>query len=117
MDITKLAKKPKVTRLEITEQDIIDKYKEPIVFYMLDELDLSTYFEFYKLQHNQESALLNDLLRRLILKEDGTPALAQDEIFPVDIILAVLVRINDFLGKKQPEVAKEATSETGNSPN
>lgn len=109
MDINKLAKKPQLTRLEITEADIIEKYKEPIVFYMLDELDLSTYFEFYRLQHNQESELLNQLLRKLILKEDGTPALADDEIFPVDIILAVLVRINAFLGKTQPEVVETVT--------
>lgn len=99
MDISKFAKKPQLTKIEISEKDIVEAYGDVITFYIIDEMDVTTYFNFYKLQQSQDSELLNSLLRKLILKEDGTPAMAQDEVLPVTLTLAVLMAINDFLGK------------------
>lgn len=111
MDITKLAKKPKLEKLDITDADIVETYGEPITFYMIDQMDISTYFSFYKLQQSENGDLLNELLRKLILKEDGSPALADGEVFPVNITLAILVRINDFLGKSEAQTT--SIQETG----
>jgi hypothetical protein len=99
MDISKLTKKPQLTKIEISDKDIVDQYGDTVSFWIIDEMDISTYFNFYKLQQSQESNQLNELLRSLILKEDGMPAIASDEILPVNLTLAVLVAINDFLGK------------------
>jgi hypothetical protein len=99
MDISKLTKKPQLTKIEISDKDIVDQYGDIVSFWIIDEMDISTYFNFYKLQQSQESNQLNELLRSLILKEDGMPAIASDEILPVNLTLAVLVAINDFLGK------------------
>jgi hypothetical protein len=99
MDISKLTKKPQLTKIEISDKDIVDQYGDIVSFWIIDEMDISTYFNFYKLQQSQDSNQLNELLRTLILKEDGTPAIASDEILPVNLTLAVLVAINDFLGK------------------
>ena len=114
MDITKLTKKPQLTKIEISDVDIVETYGEPIIFWMIDEMDIATYFNFYKLQQNQDSELLNDLLRKIILKEDGTPAIAKDEVLPINITLAVLVAINDFLGKSS---TKQAAALTGGEQN
>lgn len=103
MDITKLAKKPQLVKLDITDDDIVTSYGDTITFYMIDQMDISTYFNFYRLQQNENGDLLNELLRKLILKEDGEPALGEDEVFPVDLILAILVRINEFLGKSNAQ--------------
>jgi hypothetical protein len=107
MDISKLAKKPKLVKLDISDSDIVEKFGEEISFYIVDQMGVSTYFDFYKLQQTQDNELLNELLRKLILKEDGTSALAPDEVFPVSLTLAVLMRINDFLAEPetQPQTA------------
>lgn len=110
MDISKLSKKPQLTKLEISDEDIVKEYGEPISFWILDEMDVSTYFNFYKFQQSQDSELLNGLLRKIILKENGKPAIADNEILPVTLTLAVLVKINEFLGKSK---TKEAVQETG----
>jgi hypothetical protein len=114
MDISTLAKKPQLTKIVIADQDLVSKYGEEISFWILDEMDVKTYFDFYKFQQSQDSELLNSLLRKLILKEDGAPAIAVDQMLPVDLTLAVLVEINNFLGKSdtQPKAAK-SESETG----
>jgi hypothetical protein len=111
MDIAKLAKKPRLEKLEITDADIVKTYGDTITFYMMDQMDISTYFNFYKLQQNESSELLNELLRKLILNQEGKPVLAEDEVFPVNITLAILVRINDFLGKSEAQTT--SIQETG----
>jgi hypothetical protein len=109
MDITQLAKIPKLVKIELSDKDLVDKYGEVITFWMIDELGVDTYFKFYRLQQEQKTDELNSLLRDLIRKEDGTPALSQDEVLPVDIVLAVLVGVNDFLGKSKPKTSKKVT--------
>lgn len=111
-NISEFAKKPKLEKLEINDAELIENYGgEPISFCIMDEMDISTYFNFYRLQQSEDGNLLNELLRKLILKEDGKPALGPDEVFPVDITLAILVRINDFLGKSKPKTSTPATGE------
>jgi len=111
MDISKFAKKPQLAKVEISDKDIVDTYGDTVTFWIIDEMDIATYFNFYKLQQNQDSENLNELLRKIILKEDGTPALSNDEVFPIDLTLAVLVAINDFLGKQKPKLPEVTTGE------
>jgi hypothetical protein len=113
MDISTLAKIPKLAKVEITDADIVDRYGEVITFWMIDELGIDTYFKFYRLQQEQKTEELNDLLRTLIRKEDGSPALGKEEVLPIDLVLAVLVGVNDFLGKLKP---KKLENKTGNLP-
>lgn len=114
MDIAGLAKKPKLTKIEINDSDIVERYGEAITFWMIDQMGIDTYFSFYRLQQEQRADELNALIRKIILKEDGTPSIQDDEVLPVDLTLAVLVAINDFLGKSKPQ---PSTAETGDSLN
>ena len=110
MDISKFAKKPQLTKIVLDDPEVIEQYGESIDFHMLDQMTISTYFEFYRLQQEENSDKLNDLLRKIVLKEDGTPAITEEEILPVDLTLTLLVKINEFLGKLK---AKASTPTTG----
>lgn len=110
MDISKLKKKPKLEKLVINDEKIIETYGEEVTFYMIDYIDISTYFKFYKVQQDEDGSLLNQLLQKLILKEDGTPSLDEGEVFPTDLTLAILEKINDFLGKS---THNQSTQESG----
>lgn len=115
MDISKLAKKPELIKLTISEQDIIERFGEPITFYIKDQFGITDYFNFYKLQKQENDELLNELLRRIILKEDGSPAINDGETLPVSVTLAILMNISDFLGKSDTKAT--STQETGTQPN
>lgn len=110
MNIDKLKKKPKLTKLTIDDADIVEEYGESIDFWMYDTVDINTYFDFYRVQQERNGEELNALLRRLILKQDGKPVIADDEMLPVDISLGALMKINEFLGKSK---TKSSTQETG----
>jgi hypothetical protein len=107
MDIANLAKKPELVKLEITDADIVKEFGEVVTFWMMDHIDVATYFNFYKFQQTQDSDLLMELLRKLILKEDGLPSISKEQVLPVSLTLAVLVRINDFLGKSDTKTTEK----------
>ena len=112
MDISNCAKIPQLVELEISDTDIVKEYGESIKFWMLDHIDVSTYFNFYKFQQTQDSDLLMELLRKILLKADGKPAMGTDQVLPVNLTLAVLVRINDFLGKPATKTTEEKIGST-----
>lgn len=111
MDISKFAKKPELVKMIIDDAEIVKDYGDSVTFYIYDNVDISTYFDFYKVQQEQDGVKLQELMRKIILKEDGKPALAADEMLPMDLTLAALVKINENLGKSK---AKLLTQETGN---
>jgi hypothetical protein len=110
MDISKFAKKPELIKVVCDQPEIIEEFGEAVEFWMLDNVDINTYFDFYKLQQNGEGDKLNKLMRRMILNEQGQPVLKEDEMFPIALTLAALVKIGDNLGKSK---TKPLTPETG----
>jgi hypothetical protein len=107
MDISKLAAKPALLEIKLDEQDIVDTYGEEITFWMKDHLDLATYFDFYKFQKENSSEQLMATLRKIILNAEGQQAIADDCILPVDITLAVMMKVNDNLGKSKARLSKK----------
>lgn len=107
MDIRQTVKKPQLIQLAVDSEDIVAQYGEPVVFHMVDYLDLGTYFEFYKLQQAENANKLIDILRRIVLDSQGQPVIAEDEILPIDLSLAILYKINDHLGKLNAKVSTD----------
>lgn len=94
----------------INDADIIETYGEEVKFYMKDHLDLDTYFDFYRYQQESSSEQLMSTLRKIILKQDGSKAIADEEVLPLDLTLAVLVKVNENLGKSG---TKKSENQTG----
>jgi hypothetical protein len=107
MNITNFVKKPQLIEMSIDDADIVEAYNEPVKFWMRDHLDLDTYFDFYRYQKESTSDALMGTLRKIILKEDGTPAVAEDEVLPLDLTLAVLVKVNEQLGKSKTKKSEK----------
>jgi len=101
MDIKQFARKPQLIQVELDSEDIVKEYGEPIKFWMLDYVDISTYFDFFKSQGEGGGEQLNTLLRKIILNAEGHPSLGEDEALPIDISVAALTKINETLGKSK----------------
>ena len=105
MDIKKLVQKPKLIQLEVDTKEVLETVGEPVVFWMKEHLDLGTYFDFYKFQQDQNLNQLTEIIRRVVLDSEGNPAIAEDEILPVEITLGILFKINDYVGKPKAKVS------------
>ncbi len=107
MTIAKFATKPKLEQLKIDTPEIVENYGEEITFWMKDHLDLQTYFDFYKFQRESNGDELMNVLRKIILTEEGKPALQSDDVLPVDLTLEVMFKINENLGKSKTKLSKK----------
>lgn len=110
--LTEFAKKPQLIEIVLDDADIVEEFGEPVVFYIKDYVDITTYFDFYKAQA-EERHRLNEVLNRLVLDKDGNPMLQPDEVLPLNLSVSVLAKINDNMGKSK---TKPSMKETGNQP-
>jgi len=110
MLISEVAKKPTLIRMDLDDPKIVETYGDTITFYMYDNIDLNTYFNFFKVQQDEDGTELNKLIRKIVLNESGQPVLKEDDMLPVDICFAALVKINENLGKSK---AMSSTVVTG----
>jgi predicted Zn-dependent protease len=99
MNIKELASKPQLIQVNIDEPTIVEKYGDVITFYTYDVVSLSTYFEFYDARSEGQMNNLEKMIRKLVLSEDGNPAIGEDEDLPIDIATEVVKKIGEVLGK------------------
>lgn len=112
-NIGNFTKPPELLEIVLDGEDIVHEYGEPIVFWMKDFVDITTYFNFYRAQSEGNSGVLDDILRTLILDKNGKPAIKEGHALPVDIAVGALSKINENLGKLK---TKPSTSTIGNQP-
>lgn len=110
-EIFEFAKKPELIKIQIDAEDIIESYGSTVTFWIYDSVDITTYFDFFKSQADNDGNKLNELMRKLIRNEKGEICIPEGHILPVDLAIASLTAINDKLGKSK---TKLSTQETGN---
>lgn len=113
MDIKDLARKPQLIEIILDDADLVASYGEPITFWMMDYVDLTTYFDFFRVQHEKSGDELAKLLSKLVLNSAGEPVLNEGDQLPIDITVSLLVKINETLGKSKP---KSSTNTVGAQP-
>jgi hypothetical protein len=111
MNIGNFAKKPELIKIDITDPDIVTNYNGEVSFWLYDSVDINTYFNFFKSQADQDGSQLNELLRNLILDEQGNKAILEGNVLPVDLAIAAITAINERLGKSK---TKTSIPESGN---
>lgn len=113
-NIKDFASIPKLIRIELNDSDLLERYGESIVFYTHDVVGLSTYFEFFNARAEAQFENLGKILKRLILLENGKPALADNEDLPIDIAAAAINKIGEILGKSQSRTSIQKVGEAVN---
>lgn len=101
MDLKKLATKPNLEKITLDQQTIVDLYGEPLEFYMYDRQDLPTYLRLAQLKDDQFEMF--ELIKHLILDEQGKAVLQDGEMLPVDVMVKVLEAAIQKLGNAQPQ--------------
>lgn len=98
MKLAELSQKPKLLKVMIDREDIIEKYGEELEFFVYDRQPLDV---FSKLANANTGDLggTTMLLKDLILDEDGNCVMKEDNILPMDVMIEAIKLIGDRLGK------------------
>lgn len=99
MNITEYSLTSELIEIKLDSDEIIEKYNEPIIFYTQSHPKLTTYFNFFEARVNSDYDRLEDIMKTIILNENGKPALKSDETLPADIFTAAILAVGDILGK------------------
>lgn len=110
MKINELASVPKLVQIDIDDKHIVEKYGEVITFWTHDVVSLANYFDFFDARGNVQYDRLTSIVKRMILLEDGTPALKENEDLPIDIAVVAINKLAANMGKSRD---KSSTKRVG----
>jgi hypothetical protein len=98
MKINQLASKPQLVKITLDSAETIEQFGESVDFWTWDRQPLDT---FMKLAANQNAdyALMIDIVRTLILDEDGKQVIQGDKMLPSKILIEAIGKIVELLGK------------------
>jgi len=114
MNIKDFASKPKLVELVLDNEELVEKYGEPITFYTYSVVKMSTYFDFFDARSKNQFNNLDKMMKALILDKDGKSVLAEDEDLPIDIAAAAINKIGEVLGKSQSKASTQTNGDQQN---
>jgi hypothetical protein len=98
MKLSDLAQTPQLIEITISDDDIIKEYGEGISFYTWDRQPLEVFLRLSNISDDNSSALM-DSVRTLVLDENGKGILTNDIALPNNVLLKVITKVVESLGK------------------
>ena len=98
MKLTQLATKPQLTKITIDDAELVEKYGEPVDFYVHDRIGLEQYTQLATIKTEDVSSMI-DLVKQLVLDENGKHVMDDDHVLPTDLLNACMLKVVDTLGK------------------
>jgi hypothetical protein len=98
MKISELAKKPQLISVIIDDEDIVAEFGESIEFWTWDRQPMDVFLKLASINPDQTATVIQ-AVRELILDEQGEPVLTQDHVLPTMVMMRVITRVVDGLGK------------------
>jgi hypothetical protein len=98
MKISDLAKKPQLMSVKIDDEDIVAEYGEAIEFWTWDRQPMAVFLKLATVDQSNTATII-EAVRELILDEHGQPVLTGEVSLPTTVMMRVITRIVDGLGK------------------
>jgi hypothetical protein len=98
MKLSQLAAKPQLIMITLDDADTVKEFGEPVEFYTWDRQPLET---FMKIANNSggDSTKMLEVVKKLILDENGKEIITNDQMLPSKILVTVISKIVETLGK------------------
>lgn len=98
MKLSELAKKPQLTKIIISDEDIVAEFGEPLEFWTWDRQPMDLFLKLAAIDQTNTASVI-DAVRGLILDEDGKPVLDKDVTLPTKVLMRVITEVVESLGK------------------
>lgn len=96
MKLVSIAKQPTLIRIELDDEDTVKEFGEPLEFWCYDRQPLGTFMKFAN--RTEDPSVMVDIIKELILDEDGTPVMKDGLILPSKIMIRVANKLMETLG-------------------
>lgn len=107
MKLTELAKNPKLVKIEINDEGIVERYGEPVEFWIYDRVDMETFMSLASLDGKQDIGDVVKTMKELILDEKGKKVIDGGRILPNDIMIKAVEATVVQLGNEMTPTLKK----------
>lgn len=98
MKLNKIAGRPQLIEVELNDEDIQKTYGESLTFHTWDRQPLDVFMNLVTIDQ-QDQIKMFEVVRRLILDEDGKEIISEDNMLPGTVLLKCVTKIVELLGK------------------
>jgi hypothetical protein len=98
MKLSQIAKKPQLIKMILEDEEILESFGEPLEFYTWDRHPMDVFLKLSSFGEENQVQII-DTVRTLVLDEKGQPILMGEEMIPTAILLKVITKVVESLGK------------------
>jgi hypothetical protein len=98
LKLTQLAAKPQLVRIELDDEEIQEKYGDSLEFYVWDRQPMNMFVRLATVHQNNFAEMV-ELVNSMVLDEEGKVIANGDVIFPTDVMMKIINRVVETLGK------------------
>lgn len=98
MKLSELARQPQLIEITIDDADIVEQFGESLTFWTWDRQPMDIFLKMASIDSSNAGQII-DAVKSLILDEAGHPVLRDGQALPTSVMMRVITRIVDALGK------------------
>jgi len=98
MKLNNLIAKPQLVKVELNDDETIAQFGEPIEWYVWDRQSLDRFLKLASSDGNPTEQIVESM-REMVLDETGKPLLQGDDTLPTAVMLKVMNKMIEMLGK------------------
>ena len=98
MKLSQLAAKPQLIKLVLEDEDTVKAFGEAVEFWTWDRQPLDTFMKLANSNSENVGSMI-EVVRELILDEQGRPIIAKDNMLPSTLLIKAIAKIVETLGK------------------
>lgn len=99
MKLKEIAAKPKLVEISIDDEDTVKEFGEALTFYTYDRTPMSLFTRMSLLSEKQDIGELINVVKELVLDEEGQHILEGEVTLPVNLLMKVIAKVTDLMGK------------------
>lgn len=97
MKLSQLTAKPTLVLVTIDDEETITEFKEPLEFYTWDRQPLDVFMKLASVERNNSASII-EIVRTLILDENGKEILNEGNMLPMNVLMKAIGKVTDLLG-------------------
>jgi len=98
MKLSQITCEPQLVEVVLDDKEILDTYGESLVFYTWDRQPMDVFMRLANLQEKNTGELI-DVVKTLILDENGKPIISDKHMLPTSILMKAITKVTTQLGK------------------
>lgn len=98
MRLNDLVAKPQLVKVTIEDEDIVKEFGEPIEFWTYDRQPMDTFMKLASMDGSNYGEIVK-AVKGLVLDEEAKPILKDNEMPPTKVLIRVVSKVLEGLGK------------------